>query len=414
MNGDRPDSSVQTTPQRLTPVQLAQIILGGVLVLLLFFTVRNLLHPFIVAAFAVYFWYPFRAHKAARRILTTIFIVAIGYGIYDVWSVLVPFAIAFVFAFLFDPLVTRFEGRVPRWLMSLVVLLVFIGAIGLLGAFIIPPLFSQVDLLLRNISSALGSATAWYQQGGLADLLRTLNVPEEQVQWFLSTQLSPRLQSILGTSLQALLAFLSGTSVLLGQIINMVLVPILSYYLLKDFPEIRGGIKRWLVRLHVTEEEMQLVIDTDEILSSYFRGQLMVAMIIGGLAAILFGVFGIPYAFVLGLIIGVLDVIPYVGLIASLALSVLVVLFSSVPTVSSLIIVAAVTLGLHALETYVIAPRIMGKRLGLPPVILILSLFVFAHLFGFLGLLVAVPTSALIAHLLRIWYKRGTQTSAAE
>jgi predicted PurR-regulated permease PerM len=399
---------------RVSPTQIVQLVLGGILVLVLLYTVRDLLHPFIVAALAAYLWYPFRANSSARRIITTIFFVAIGYGIYDVWSVLVPFVVAFVFAFLFDPVVTRFEHRVPRWVLSLSVLLLFAGVIGLLGAFIVPPLFSQLDLLLKNITTALGSATSWYQQGGVADLLRALNVPEEQVQWFLSTQLSPRLQSILGTSVQAALAFLSGTSVMLGQIVNMVLIPFLGYYLLNDFPAIRAGMKRWLLRLHVTAEELQLVIDVDEILSTYLRGQLLVASVIGGMAAMLFGVFGIPYAFVLGLLIGVLDVIPYIGLIASVVLSVLVVLFSATPTVANLMIVLAVTLGLHAIETYVIAPRIMGKRLGLHPVVLILSLFVFAHLVGFLGLLIAVPTSAVISHLLRIWYARGAATVGTE
>lgn len=391
--------------------RFSQILYGAAVLafLLLMYTVRDIVNPFAVGAVTMFLAYPLRREAYARRLLWAAGLVTLGWGLYDVREVLAPFVLAFVLAFLFDPVVTRVSSRVPRWVSALVIMLTIIGVAVLIGAFVIPPLFAQLDQLLRGISTIVNSASSWYSQGGLADLLVALRVPEDRVQAFIAEQLSPRLQSVLQTTMVAVLSFIANASSVIGQIVNVVLVPVLGFYLLKDFSVIRSSVKKFLTTMDVSPVASRSITEIDRLLSAYLRGQLLVAVIIGTLAAIIFSIAGVPYAFVLGLVIAVLDVVPYVGLIASIGFSLAVVLLGPAPTIGMMVFVFAVTIVLHMLETYVIAPRIIGGRVGLHPVAIILSVFVFAHELGFLGLVIAVPASAVVAHLVRTWIAQRSQ-----
>ncbi|HZV12277.1 MAG TPA: AI-2E family transporter, partial [Candidatus Kapabacteria bacterium] len=179
------------------------------------------------------------------------------------------------------------------------------------------------------------------------------------------------------------------------------------FYMLKDFPSFRVSIRRFFARVDSTHYLVGVLREVDSLLSAYLRGQALVATIIGTLAAILFMIFGIPFAFVLGFMVLIFDFIPFVGLIASLLVAVSVVLFGASPSLGGVFAVVAIILALHVMESYVISPRIIGKKVGLHPVVLILSLFVFAHLMGLLGMLVAVPSAAVISYLLRQWIEKG-------
>lgn len=386
----------------------AAVLLFGVLV----YTVREIVNPFVIMAACVLILYPMRRERYARRLLWAAVLFTGAWVVYDVSAILVPFLIAFLFAYLFDPLVTKLSARFPRWVITLAVVLALIGVFVTIGMFLIPLAFSQVYQLLHSVVSLAQQIAGWYEQGGLSDVLRRVNLPEDKIKSFLGDQLAPRVQLVLESVFGAVLQFLTSVSFVLGQVVNIVLMPFLGFYLLKDFPAIRAGAKRVLVAFNAPPAIITSIGDIDGIVNAYARGQLIVGCITGALAAGIFTIGGVPYAILLGLMIAVLDVVPYVGLLANIAISVLVVELSGEPSLWMGIYAVGVLLGLNILEVNVIAPRIIGKRVGLPPVLLILSIFIFAHEFGIIGVLIAVPVSAVVAYIIRVWLDARVKRSA--
>jgi len=386
------------------------LIAGIIAFSVLMYTVRDVIHPFVMCGLVLILLYPIRRDRYIRPIMGAAIILSLIWGLYDVSGVLVPFALAFVFAFLFDPVVTRAERFLPRWASALIIILIILGIFTVLGIYFLPPLFDQLGVLTHSLTSIMKSATFWYNHGGLNDFLNRFNFPRESVKAFIKDQVSPRLQSLLEATLNGALAFVSNTSNILGQLVNVIIIPILGFYLLKDFPAMRSSVHRFLKRINPSDYAAGLLHEVDGLLSAYLRGQALVATIMGTLAGILFMIFGIPFAFVLGFMVFVFDYVPILGLIASLVVSLSVVQFGDAPSLQGLITVGAIILVLHVTEVYFISPRIIGKKVGLHPVIIILSLFIFARLIGFFGLLIAVPSTAVLTFLLRQWIGKVEQS----
>lgn len=372
---------------------------------LLLYTVRDIINPYVACAIAAFLLFPLRHGAHARRMLWAVVLTAVLWIAYDVSAILEPFLVAFLFAFLCDPLVTRLSRRIPRWISAALILLVLVGFAVMVGMFIIPPVIGQVEQLTRNVVYTAQNLSTWYTGGGLSALLQSFNVPEDRAKSFLADQVAPHVQEILGVMFAAILQFLASGVYSMGKLINIVLLPFLGFYLLKDFPEIKAAVKRLLTAFHAPATAVHALKDIDALVSSFFRAQVLVACITGTLAGTIFYFTGVPYAFLLGLMIAILDVIPYFGLFANMTITTMVVLLAPDPSFSRVVLVIGVLLGLNLLEANVIAPRILGQQVGLHPVAIILSIFVFAHEFGIVGLLVAVPTTAVLTYIVRLWLK---------
>ena len=135
--------------------------------------------------------------------------------------------------------------------------------------------------------------------------------------------------------------------------------------------------------------------NVDEILSGYIRGQLMVCLAVAVLTGTALSILGIPYALILGIVAGVLNLVPYIGLAITLGIGLLVGIFSPSPLITCIKIVVVIE-AVQILEGAVLSPRIVGEKVGLHPVWVMLSILVFSHFWGFVGLLVAVPFAAVI------------------
>lgn len=140
----------------------------------------------------------------------------------------------------------------------------------------------------------------------------------------------------------------------------------------------------------------------DDLLGKYVRGALLVALINGTLVSIFLSILGIKYSIFLGAISGLLDLIPYFGLLISLTISSAVAIFSGNP--STQVPLTIITyIALNILETSFLAPKIIGGKIGLHPAILILSLLIFAYFLGFVGLIIALPTVSIIIMFFKEW-----------
>ncbi|HKZ40030.1 MAG TPA: AI-2E family transporter, partial [Candidatus Hodarchaeales archaeon] len=186
------------------------------------------------------------------------------------------------------------------------------------------------------------------------------------------------------------------------QVLNVIIMPIVTFYLLKDFPQIIHKFKTLLPESR-RESTSAYFVRIDEMLGHYFRGAIFVAIIQGIISTIVLSLLGVQYALVLGIMTAILDFIPYVGLLISLVVSSVVALLSGEPTTMKVVGVVLMYLSQKIVENTILAPRIIGSKVGLHPVLLILSLLIFGYFLGFVGLLIAVPTTAVIVLSFNLW-----------
>jgi predicted PurR-regulated permease PerM len=200
-------------------------------------------------------------------------------------------------------------------------------------------------------------------------------------------------------------SLLTNISTIANQIINIILIPILLFYFIKDFRRIVNKIKSIL-----ETNNQKLLYDIrriGKILRKYISWQITAAFIVATVCTFFFSFFELPYPTVLGIICGILNPIPYLGFIASMIISALTVLVvGTEDVVMQLLTVVSVISAMHFINTYLLEPNIAGRMIGLHPVLLIASLFVFGGMFGFLGLLIAVPLTATLMMFFNDWAQK--------
>lgn len=395
---------------RISPTQTPQetvLLIGGILLLLLLvYIIIPIISPFVVVAAILFLLYPLRHRSLTRTVMWLAVLLFTLWFVYSLGGILLPFIIAFLLAYLFDPLINAMEEwKIPRWVSSLVILVVFIGLAATGTVFVMPVALNQFQGIIDGISSIVNDVVALIQRGQIFAALRTYGFPVERLQEILSEKLTPRLETILKGLLEGGLGVISSVSTLVTHIVNAIIIPVLAFYMMKDFPIITHRFKMIIPKTH-RENIAEYVRKIDELFGRYLRGAFTVAFIHGILASLLLWLFGIRYPLVLGMMAGVLSLIPYFGLLTSLVLSILVALFSGEPA-SLKVLFVLLTFGfLQILEFSVLSPNILGKQIGLHPVLLILSLLVFGFFLGFIGLLIAVPTTAIVIMIVKEWEYR--------
>jgi predicted PurR-regulated permease PerM len=315
-----------------------------------------------------------------------------GYIVYWLRDVLTPIFLAFSIAYLFDPVVDWLEAwHVPR---PAGIALVLGGALSLLGLFLVlvlPGIATDVAGVIRELPkqlAALWTTTApWLEQRGMT-------VPHTTTEWIerLNTLASEVASAVLAPVGSLVSTVIGGTLSVLGSVVAALVVVVLAIYLLNDFDRITAGIRallpaRWRAQVTSYAE------DIDAILSHFIRGQLIVMVILAVLYSSAYALLGVRLAVPIGLAAGMLSFIPYLGSACALAAGVLMSLLGGWHGWQLMGVVFAYT-AIQILEGFVITPRIIGETVGLSAVWVLVALFVGGEIFGFLGVLLAVPAAA--------------------
>lgn len=306
-------------------------------------------------------------------------------------AALTPLVAAFVIAYLLDPLIDHFESRRVNRPVAIFLLL---GGVGLVNLgfllFVIPRLVRELSALAERMPDYL-------------DRFVTEVVPqfEARIGIELPNTIEGALGQLRGAELGALaglrdvltgtLSTLSGTA---GVLIALLVIPILAYYLLVEFDQILARLGSWVpprYRGYVFEKARTV----DRLIAGFLRGQLLVAGCLGVLYAVGFSVIGIDLAIGVGLLAGALALIPYLGnVVAVTSATLLCVLQFGFGWELGAVLGWYVVV--QTLEGFVLTPRIVGKSVGLHPAVVIVALLIGGDLFGFLGLLIAVPAAAVV------------------
>ncbi len=329
----------------------------------------------------------------ARWAVVGVMIFAVMLGLLWVLkAALTPLVAAFVIAYLFDPMIDRFEARRLKRSAAIFLLLALMGG-GLAGLLfvLIPRMGSEFSALAQRMPGyfervvqewipALEARFGLQVPGTLRELLDQARAGEIPLPF-----------DRVGELLTGIIGYLTGT---LGSLVALLVIPILAYYLLVEFDTLVERAGRWVPPRN-REYVFDKVRTVDSLISSFLRGQLLIAAILGVLYAVGFAVIGIDLALAIGLLAGVLALVPYLGNVVALgAASTLSILKFGVD--GHLIAIVVWYAIVQNLEGFVLTPRIQGKSVGLHPAVVIIALLIGADLFGFLGLLVAVPAAAVV------------------
>lgn len=322
--------------------------------------------------------------------------------LYLLSPVLMPFLAAAILAYICHPLVTRLAaGKVSRTAATLAVMAGLLMLFVLLVLILLPMLRSEADLLLARLPDLLDA-----MQARLFPLLQQQLGAE--MQWDAATfrELLREHMQEAGSVAGKLLPWLTGSgTALLALLMNLLLIPLAMFYLLRDWSALLVRIDTLLPRRwHIKTSEVALEIDT--VLGEFMRGQLAVMLVMSIFYAMGLWLAGVEFALPIGIVSGLLVFIPYVGMVVGVGLASLVAL--SQFEVWSDVLWVWLVFGLgQLLEGMVITPRLVGERVGLHPLAVIFALLAFGQVFGFFGILLALPAAAVLLVCLRHfkgWY----------
>ncbi len=313
-------------------------------------------------------------------------------------SVTTMLMVSFIFAYVLDPPVRRLDswglGRPISAFLMLIVGFLILTALLLI---VVPKAFEE-------ISSFSAKAPKYFAliHGLIAQAAEKLNIALPQDWQDLlnligekGKQYLPRMASI---TTGAISVFFKSTMSVISTVLFVLLIPIITYYLLVSFPSIKAGIVD-LIPPYIRAPVLIKLQEIDSILSGFVRGQLTIALALGVLYTIGFLLIGIDLAVVLGVLSGILWIIPYVGTIFGVVTA-SIMAFVRYGDLYHVLYVIGWIAAVQLVEAYFLTPRIVGHAVGLHPVVYMMALIVGANLFGFVGLLVAIPVTAVLRVLL--------------
>lgn len=313
-------------------------------------------------------------------------------------AILTPFLFALVLAYLLAPLVEVFVRHGIHRIWAILMVYALLGiALAAAMIYMIPLLVQESVHVIHMVPSlVLGTQRTW-------DVwLRRLH--QAPIPASLRTAITGTGIHLQGQLLGVLKNLISAMFGLVPGVLSLIIAPVLGFYFLKDLERIR--MRFWdIVPVEWRSSMFKLGFDVDRTLNGFIRGQLTVALVVGILSTIWVLILGIPFPLLIGALVTVTDVIPYVGPIAGALPAVFLALNIS-PLTALYTIFGFVAV--HQLEGAVIAPKVMGESVGLHPLVVVFAILAGGELGGIIGLLVAVPTAAVLKVFLGHLYRRLT------
>lgn len=322
--------------------------------------------------------------------------------IYLLAPVLTPFLAGGLLAYIFDPLTDKLEKRGLNRSLAAMLVLVAVGLVSAGLILMIVPLFiNQAQLLMDRLPEYLG----WIQREVLPSLTGLLGISADIDMDAVRNWLAEHAQSAGSAAQQFLPRLGSGATALLTAAVNLLLIPVITFYLLRDWDGLVARIDQLIPRpWH--DQISRLVREIDRVLSEFLRGQLSVMLAMSVFYSVGLSLAGLDFALPIGILTGVLGFIPFVGATLGLVLGVLEAALQF-QSLSGVLPVLGVFIAGQAVEGMVVTPWLVGDRIGLHPVAVIFALAAFGQIFGFFGVLLALPMAAAllvaIRHLHETW-----------
>ncbi len=321
-------------------------------------------------------------------------------------DILLPFVAGLAIAYLLTPLTDRLERLgVNRLAAALLIITVVVLALIYLILLVAPFLGGQLSSFIESVPGYVAKLQA---------LLSDPSLP--WIQKLLGAGFSPdkSMGDLMAQGVGWLTAFLhslwSGGRALVSVFSLVVVTPVVAFYLIYDWHRMIRTVDGW-IPVRQRDTVRALAREIDAAISGFLRGQTGVCLILGSFYALALTLTGLNFGLLIGLISGLITFVPYVGSMTGLVLSLGVAVAQFWPDYGSILMVLGIFLVGQFLEGYVLSPKLVGESVGLHPVWLIFALLAFGYLFGFVGLLVAVPLAATIGVLVRFALRQYLESS---
>jgi predicted PurR-regulated permease PerM len=341
-------------------------------------------------------------HDTSRRWQMLAIAAVIIFVIWLLAPVLMPFAVAAMLAYLGDPLADRLQrlGMGRTWAVSIVftvIAVIFIGTLLLLVPLIQHQFENLAENLPRYVEWAKSTALPWVQQrlhldADVFDSDKVIATIKEHI---------GSVSSVLATAVAKVSQ--SGMGVVMW-LTNLVLIPVVAFYLLRDWDTMIAHIQRLLPR-SIEPTVVRLSRESDQVLGAFVRGQLLVMLALGVFYGLGLTLCGISIGPLIGMVAGLLSFVPYLGFMIGFVAALIAALVQYGDWTHVILVGVVFTIG-QLLEGYVLVPRLVGGKIGLHPVAVIFAVLAGGHLFGFLGVLLALPAASVVVVLMRYVFAR--------
>lgn len=325
-----------------------------------------------------------------------IFSITVLFLLYLLHSIITPFLIAAFLAYLGDPLVERLTRfKISRTWAATIVFVIIMSVVLALLLFLIPLLIRQISIFITRLPEIL----IWVQQNVLPWLNKefgiTLSLDVQDLKtiitqhWQQAGNIAANVWSIFSRSGVALLSWLA----------QLLIIPVVMFYLLRDWDVVVKNIRQLLPRKY-EPQIMQVALECDSVLGAFLRGQLLVMLGLAVVYSVGLAIAGLDLALLIGSIIGLLAIVPYLGVILGIFIAGIATFIQYHDWIHLLYVAIVFVVG-HVAEHFVLTPWLVGDRIGLHPVAVIFAVLAGGHLFGFMGVLLGLPVAAIIMVLLR-------------
>ncbi len=344
-----------------------------------------------------------------RRLKYVLAALAVGWVIWLLGPILTPFVLALALAWLGDPLVDRIEATGRS--RNTGVVLVFVAMILLITAallILVPMIERQIATLVAAIPQAqqwlMQTGIPWFEQKTGLEIMQWMD-PDLLIEWVRSHWQQA------GGFAKTFFGYVSRSGfTMVTWVVNILLLPILAFYFLRDWDKLVERVASMIPRNHIGTIT-KLARESDEVLGAFIRGQFLVMIALGVVYAAGLSLVGLKLGLLIGLVAGLISFIPYLGATTGIVMAIGAALVQAQGFDLKLLILVGVvfTVG-QLLESYVLTPRIVGDKIGLHPVAVIFAVMAGGQLFGFLGMLLALPVAAVSNVLLRYAHQRYRQS----
>ena len=330
------------------------------------------------------------------------FAVVVAVLIYLLSPILTPFVAAGILAYICNPLVQRLSvWKVPRWLAVVLVMGGLLMLFALLLLIVLPLLEKEVSLFVARLPD-------WIEVARIRLMPKLQQWFGEDLQWdneAVKNILLSHWQSAGGVLGKLLPLISSSGGAIVGALVNLLLIPVAMFYLLRDW-------NIWLARVdgliprHLHDKVKEITIEVDRVLAEFLRGQISVMLLMSVYYVMVLWLVGLQFALPIGIVAGMLVFVPYLGMIIGLMFATLAAVMQFTE-LSNVVLVWVVFGAGQLIEGMGITPWLVGERVGLHPLAVIFALLAFGQVFGFFGLLLALPLSAILLVALRyakMWY----------
>lgn len=333
--------------------------------------------------------------------------VAAGVLLYLLAPVITPFLTAALLAYLGDPLVDRLEHyKLPRTVAVICVFIVIFLIVAIWPFVLIPVIEQQITWLTGNIPNYID----WVQQHVVPWLSQSLNVDPQLLDATAMKKAIAENWGQVGSIASYVMSTISQSSlVLIAWVANIVLIPVVTFYLLRDWDHLVARINQLLPRKQQPTIS-RLARESDEVLGAFLRGQLLVMICLGTIYTLGLWIMGLDVALLVGMIAGLVSFVPYLGFIVGIVLAGIAAIMQFHDIYYLLPVAVVFGIG-QALEGMLLTPLLVGDKIGLHPVAVIFAIMAGGQLFGFVGILLALPIAAVIMVIVRYIHGRYTDSS---